>query len=218
MPHGSDIYLPVIICICPGGGLKLTNMKIARRITALLILLALVPAACNSIEPAARANSPAILDQLSKNKSVTVSLSGLTTFNNHGQNVTSFQEFGVKDVPLMWMDSTFMGNVTISAPGKQVVDHVHGVATHDGRFLEHLSYWREIKEDGKPDVIIDITVYAIPMDGSVGNSTLAECFVKTGDVKKYVLDFTYIEDGVTYVCTDWTNVQQPPVLNIQFSK
>lgn len=195
-------------------------MKIAvRLVAAAIVFWAFFPSACNSIEPVVRATAPGILDQLIQNKSVSVSLSGLTTFNEHGQDVTSYQEFGVQNVPLTWRDTTFMGNVTSTpSTGEQIVDHVHGVATGDGVYLQHLSYWREIRKEGRPDVIIDITVYAIPMDGTAGNSTPAQCFVQTGDVKKYVLDFTYIEEGVKYLSTDWANPEQPPVLNIQFFK
>ena len=141
------------------------------------------------------------------------------TFDAHGQNTTSYNAFTVHDVPLTWVDTTFLGNTTSNpAPGIEVVDHVHGVATVDGRYLEHVSFWQEIKQQGQSDIIFDITVYAIPMDRSTGNCSVARAFVQTGDVKKYLLDLTYICDGVNYVGTDWTNQQQPPVLDIQFGQ
>ena len=112
-----------------------------------------------------------------------------------------------------------MGNTTSSpSPDTLIVDNIHGVATQDGKFLEHIAFWQEIKQEGQPDVVFDITVYAIPMDGTVGNSTAGQCFVKTGDVKKYVLGVTYIQDDVQYICTDLTNTNQPPVLNVQFGR
>ena len=193
--------------------------KIAANLTATAVLVtALFPTACNTIQPPARFSSSGILDQVLQNNSINVSLAGLMTFNDHGQNVTSFKEFGVQNVPLTWSDTTFKGNTTsYPAPRMQVIDHVHGVVTEDGRFLEHVSFWREIKEEGRPDIIFDITVYAIPMDGSgCGNCTPARIFERTGDAKKYVLDMTFIQEGVEYVCTDWGNKDKPPVLKIQF--
>ncbi len=182
------------------------------------LVAALFPAACNPPPPVARADSTGILDQVIQNRSLSVSLCGLMMFNDHGQNITSFKEFGVKNVPLTWMDTTFMGNTTTNlTPHKQIVDHVHGIATANGRFLQHVSFWQEIKEDGLPDVIFDITVYAIPMDGS-GNSTLATAFAQTGDIKKYVLGIDYIQDGVQYCGIDWGNTEQPPELNVQFAR
>ena len=176
------------------------------------------------------AGSPGIMDQLIQNNSINVSLSGLVTLNDHGQNITTFQEFAVRNVPLTWMDTTFMGNITsYTTANTQTIDYVHGIATADGRFLEHIAFWQELKQEGKPDVVFDITVYAIPMDGT-GNSTLATAFTRTGDIKKFVLgldwgqmDSTgnitlYIQDGVQYCGIDWGNTAQPPVLNIQFGK
>ncbi len=185
---------------------------------AVLLVTAFFPAACNSVPPMTMADSPGILDLVIQNNSINVSVCGLMTFNDHGQNITAFREFGVKNVPLTWMDTTFMGNTTsYPAPHKQIIDHVHGIATANGRFLEHVSFWQEIKEDGVPDIVFDITVYAIPMDGT-GNSTLATSFTQTGDIKKHVLGIDYIQDGVQYCGTDWGNTNQPPVLNIQFAR
>lgn len=185
---------------------------------AAVLVAAFFPAACNPVPPMARADSSGILDLVLQNKSINVSVSGMMTFNDHGQNITSFKEFGVQNVPITWMDTTFMGNTTsYPTPHKQIIDHVHGIATANGKFLEHVSFWREIKEDGKPDIVFDITVYAIPMDGS-GNSTLTTAFTQTGDIKKYVLGINYIQDGVQYCGIDWGNTEQPPVLNIQFAR
>jgi len=197
--------------------------KITANITAAgaLFISAFFPAACNTIQPVAQATTGGcIIEQLKLNKSINVSLGGMMTFNENGQNVTAFKEFGVQNVPLMWMDTTFMGNTTSNpAPEKQVIDHVHGVATHDGKYLEHVSFWQEIKQVGQPDIIFDITVYAVPIDGTGGaNCIAAKTFQRNGDVKKYVLDLTYIQEGVDYVCTDWTNTAQPPTLNIQFGQ
>lgn len=184
----------------------------------IVLAAALFPAGCNTVKPVAQANTTSILDQVRQNNSISVSLCGLMTITDHGQNITTFKEFAVQNVPLTWVDTTFLGNTTsYPAPHKQIIDHVHGIATSDGRFLEHVSFWQEIKEDGMPDIIFDITVYAIPMDGT-GNSTLATTFVQTGDVRKYVLGIDYIQDGVQYCGTDWRNAEQPPVLSIQFAK
>jgi hypothetical protein len=199
--------------------------------TTALLVTAFFPAACNPAPSMTMDDSPGILGQLIQNQSINVTLSGLVTLNDHGQNITSFKEFGVKNVPLSWMDTTFMGNTTSNlTPHKQIIDHVHGIATADGRFLEHVSFWQEIKEDGKPDIVFDITVGPIPMDGT-GNSTLAKAFTRTGDIKKYVLGnldwglldsagsvTSYVQDGVQFGGIDWGNAAQPPVLNIQFSK
>ena len=209
-------------------GVTKTTVKMAA--AAALLVAACFPAACNPTPPMASADSPGILDQLIQNNSINVSLSGLVTLNDHGQNITTFQEFGVQNVPLTWMDTTFMGNSTSNpTPDTQIIDHVHGIATADGRFLEHVSFWQELKEAGKPDVVFDITVGTIPMDGT-GNSTLATTFARTGDIKKYVMGLDwgrvdsqgkvtgYTQDGVQYCGMDWGNTAQPPVLNIQFSK
>ncbi len=179
------------------------------------------PLACSSSNAKPATKSSEFLELIRQNNRVSVSLSAMMTFNDHGKNVTAPREFSVKDVPITWGvtlqdDTTFSGN--ISNADRHIIDSVHGVVTADGKWLEHVTFWREITE-GATDSTFEITLFAVPIvDMADGNMTRVGICEKTGDVRKHVLKIDYLPEGISYVSTDWQSGQQPPVLKVRFDK
>ncbi|MDO8716554.1 MAG: hypothetical protein Q7J73_07090 [Dehalococcoidales bacterium] len=197
----------------------LSNIAMA----AILLFVAFSPFACSnsSINAKPAAKSSELLDSIRQNDRISVSLNALMTFNDHGKNVTATREFSVKDVPLLWGDTslnntTFSGNIYNA--DRHIIDSVHGVVTEDGKWLEHVTFWREIKE-GATDSTFEITLYAVPLiDITGGNVTRVGICEKTGDVRKHVLKIDYLPEGIVYVPTNWENGAQPPVMKVRFDK
>ena len=197
----------------------LSNIAMA----TVLLFVAFSPLACSnsSINAKPAAKSSEFLDSIRQNNSISVSLSALMTFNEYGKNVTAPREFSMKDVPIIWgdtslNDTTFSGKIYDA--DRHIIDSVHGIVTADGRWLEHVTFWREITE-GATDGTFDITLGPIPIvDITGGNVTQVGICEKTGDVRKHVLQIGYLPEGVSYVSTDWQNGQQPPVLKVRFDK
>ena len=185
---------------------------------AVLLFVTLSPLACSS-SPAKPAKASEFLDSIRQNTRISVSLSAMMTFNEHGKNVTALREFSVRNVPLTWGD-TSLNNTTFSGTmynaDRHVTDSVHGVVTEDGKWLEHVTFWREVKE-GATDGTFEITFYAVPMvDITGGNLTRVGICEKTGDVRKHVLKIDYLPEGIVYVPTNWENGVQPPVMKVRF--
>lgn len=187
---------------------------------AMLLLAASSPLACSStVKPAAKSSE--FLELIRQNNRISVSLSAMLTFNDHGNNVTAPREFSVKDVPLTWGDTslnntTFSGNIYNA--DRHIIDSVHGVVTDDGKWLQHVTFWREIKE-GATESTFEVTFYAVPIvDITGGNVTQVGICEKTGDVRKHVLKIDYLPEGIVYVPTNWENGVPPPVMKVRFDK
>jgi len=195
----------------------LSNIAMA----AMLLLAAFSPLACSSGTAKPAAKSSELLDSIRQNKSINVSLSAMMTFNEHGKNVTASREFSMKGVPIIWGD-TSLNDTTFSGKmydaDRHIIDSVHGIVTSDGKWLEHVTFWREITE-GATDGTFDITLGPISIvDITGGNVTRVGICEETGDVRKHVMQIDYLPEGVRYVSTDWENVVQPPVLKVRFDK
>ena len=188
---------------------------------AILLFVAFSPLACSSSQAKPLAKSSEILDLIRQNRSISVSLSAVMTFDEHGNNVTSPREFAVQDIPITWgdtslNDTTFSGKIYYA--DRHIIDSVHGIVTSDGKWLEHVTFWREITE-GATDSTFEITLGPVPIVDIVGgNVTGVGICEKTGDVRKHVLQIGYLPEGVSYVSTDWQNGEQPPVMKVRFDK
>lgn len=188
---------------------------------AILLFVAFSPLACSSSTAKPAAKSSEILDLIRQNKSINVSLSAMMTFNDHGKNVTAPREFSVKDVPITWgdtslNDTTFSGKIYDA--DRHIIDSVHGIVTSDGKWLEHVTFWREITE-GAAEGTFEITLGPVPIVDIVdGNVTRVGICEKTGDVRKNVMQIDYLPEGISYVSTDWQSGVQPPVMKVRFDK
>ena len=188
---------------------------------AILLFVAFSPLACSSSTAIPAAKSSEFLDSIRQNNRISVSLNALMTFNEHGKNVTAPREFSVKDVPITWGD-TSLNDTTFSGKlynaDRHIIDSVHGVVTADGKWLQHVSIWREITE-GATAGTFDITLGPVPIvDMADGNVTRVGICEKTGDVRKHVMQIAYLPEGVSYVSTDWQSGVQPPVMKVRFDK
>ncbi len=185
---------------------------------AMLLFTTLSPLACGTAKPAAKSE---FLELLRQNNRISISLSAVMTFNDHGRNVTAPGEFSVQDVPITWEatsrdGTTFSGN--ISYPDRHITDSVHGVVTADGKWLEHIAFWRDIKA-GATESTFQIELGPVPVvDIAAGNVTRVGICEKTGDVRKYVQEITYLPGGITWVPTDLQSGAQPPVMKVRFDK
>ena len=191
---------------------------ISRLAAVVMMLLAgILPFACNSVKPLP-SSTVDVLELVRQNRYVSVSLSAIMTYNDHGNNITSPRDLGVY-VPIVWNGTTFSGNNSGPTPADgDVIDFVHGMVTQDGAWVEHISFWR-IVSGNETNVPFDITFYALPIVEMSGvNVTRVGTFERTGDIKKHVLLIDCVQDGVTYVCTDWQNTEQPPVIKVRFDR
>ena len=200
---------------------KYTGMLSNIVMAAMLLFVAFSPLACSSSIAKPAAKSSELLDLIRQNKSINVSLSAMMTFNDHGKNVTAPREFAVQGVPITWgdtslNDTTFSGKIYDA--DRHIIDSVHGIVTADGKWLEHVTFWREVTE-GTADGTFDITLGPVPIvDITGGNVTRVGICEETGDVRKHVMQIGFLPEGVSYVSTDWGNGVQPPVLKVRFDK